>query len=61
MKKIMALDLGDARIGVAMSDMMGIIANGYETYHRVELEKDLDHIAALVKEFGVTVVVLGLP
>lgn len=57
----MALDLGDARIGIAMSDIMGIIANGYETYHRVSEEKDIEHMAQLIKDFKVDIVVIGLP
>lgn len=44
MNRVMALDFGDARIGIAMSDIMKIIANGYETYKRVNEEKDLSLI-----------------
>ncbi len=60
MRKL-ALDLGDARIGVAQSDMMGIIANGLETINRTNLTDDLNHIASLVKNNNVDTVVLGLP
>lgn len=60
MRKL-ALDLGDARIGVAQSDMMGIIANGLETINRTNLTEDLNHIASLVKNNNVDTVVLGLP
>ena len=60
MRKL-ALDLGDARIGVAQSDMMGIIANGLETINRTNLQDDLNHIADLVKNNNVDTVVLGLP
>ena len=60
MRKL-ALDLGDARIGVAQSDLMGIIANGLETINRTNLKKDLTYIAELVKKNQVDTVVLGLP
>lgn len=61
MERIMAIDFGDARIGIAMSDIMQIIANGYETYKRVEEEKDLQYIASLVKPNMVGEIVFGLP
>lgn len=59
--KIMALDLGDSRIGVAFSDIMNIIANGYETYNRVSPDKDFEHICNLIKEFKVELIIIGLP
>ncbi len=61
MNRVMALDFGDARIGIAMSDIMKIIANGYETYKRVSEEKDLQYIAGLVKPNAVDEIVFGLP
>ena len=57
----MALDFGDARIGIAMSDIMKIIANGYETYKRKKKKKDLQYIAGLVKPNMVDEIVFGLP
>lgn len=59
--RIMALDFGDKRIGVALSDPLLFGANGLETYTRRTLEEDLAHIAALVKEHGVELIVLGWP
>ena len=59
--KIMALDLGDSRIGIAFSDIMNIIANGYETYNRQKNYKDFEYIANLVKDHKVQNVVIGLP
>lgn len=61
MNRVMALDFGDARIGIAMSDIMKIIANGYETYKRVNEEKDLQYIASLVKPNLIDEIVFGLP
>ena len=59
--RTMSLDLGEVRIGIALSDIMNIIANGLETYNRQSIEKDVEHIANLVKEYSVKVIVLGLP
>lgn len=59
--RTMSLDLGEVRIGIALSDIMNIIANGLETYNRQSIEKDVEHIANLVKEHNVKVIVLGLP
>lgn len=59
--RIMSLDLGEVRIGIALSDMMWIIASGLETYTRRGIENDVDYIANLVKEHNVGLIVLGLP
>ncbi len=59
--KILALDLGDSRIGVAVSDEMHIIANGLETYSRQNLSCDLMHIADLCSKHNVGEIVIGLP
>ncbi|MBQ8749820.1 MAG: Holliday junction resolvase RuvX [Clostridia bacterium] len=59
--RVMALDLGDSRIGIALSDPMKIIANGYETYTRIKDERDFTHIVNIVKEKEVEIVVIGLP
>lgn len=57
----MALDYGDARIGVAVSDLMKIIANGLETYIRVNENADLDYLSKIIKENAVDEIVFGLP
>jgi putative Holliday junction resolvase len=57
----MGLDFGEARIGIALSDLLGVIANPYQTYARVSLEQDVAHIATLCKEQLVDTVVFGLP
>jgi putative Holliday junction resolvase len=60
-KRILALDYGTKRIGVALSDELGWTAQPLETYRRKTLEADLAHIAALVHEHEAGEVVLGLP
>ena len=61
MKRKMALDYGKVRIGIAMSDPMGIIANGLETYTCKDEQADIEHITKLIKDNDVDTVVLGLP
>ena len=59
--RIMALDPGTKRIGVALSDEMGWIAQPLETYERRSLEADVAHIQQLVRHHEVRQVVMGLP
>ncbi len=61
MNRVMSLDLGDVRIGVAMSDLLKIIANGYETYKKVGGDKDIAYITALAVANEVDTIVIGLP
>ncbi|MDE7208993.1 MAG: Holliday junction resolvase RuvX [Clostridia bacterium] len=58
--KYLAIDLGDARTGIAVSES-GIIATGLETYKRAGLQRDLQYIADLVKQYKIDIVVFGLP
>ena len=58
----MALDVGDVRIGIAVSDLMGIIANPLETYTRKgNLQADAQYILKLAQEKEVSLIVSGLP
>ncbi|HJR78140.1 MAG TPA: Holliday junction resolvase RuvX [Nitrospiraceae bacterium] len=59
--RILALDHGTKRIGVALSDELGWTAQPLETYERRTLEADLQHIDRLVREHDVAEVVIGLP
>lgn len=61
MKRFLCLDIGDKRIGVAVSDPFNTYALPVETYHRKNLRTDLAKIAEYVKAKGATVVVCGLP
>ena len=60
-KRYMSLDLGDVRIGVAVSDTMGIVAGALETYRRRGDDSDFKHIADLIQAQNAGVVVIGLP
>ena len=59
--RIMALDLGTKRIGVAMSDELFFTAQGYDTIYRASPDEDLAKIKKLAEENGVCEIVLGLP
>ncbi len=59
--KILALDIGTVRIGIATSDIMEIIASAYETYRRKNLSEDVKYIAKLVSNLSVGEIVIGLP
>ena len=62
MGRVMALDVGNVRIGIAVSDLMGIIANPLETYTRKgNLAVDAQYIADLAKQKEVSLFVSGLP
>ena len=59
--RVMALDYGDVRIGIAMSDITRFLASGYENYTRKSLDEDCKHIADIVAQNNVKIIVVGLP
>ena len=59
--RIMALDVGTKRIGVAMSDELFLTAQGSDTIYRISLDADLDKIKKVAEDNGVSEIVLGLP
>jgi putative pre-16S rRNA nuclease len=59
MTRILALDVGKRRIGVAISDPLGIIARPYLTIQRDK--QSVEKIHEVVKELGVAQIVIGLP
>jgi putative Holliday junction resolvase len=59
--RILALDVGDATIGVAISDDLGITARGLFTIRRTNQKADTQKILETIKEEGATAVVVGLP
>lgn len=59
--RTMALDVGDKTVGVAVSDALGITAQGLTTIERVGIKKDTSIIMNLIKEHECSKVVMGLP
>lgn len=60
-KRLMGVDYGDVRIGIAFSDLLQIICSPYETYIRINEEADLKYLVNLIKKQDVETVVFGLP
>jgi putative holliday junction resolvase len=60
-KRILGLDLGAKRIGIAVSDPLGITAQGLEVWNRRGLQADLDHILQVGRDYAVHQLVVGLP
>lgn len=59
--RIMGLDIGNNTIGVAVSDMLGITAQGVTTIHRKSKKKDLEELKKIIDEQNVNLIVSGLP
>lgn len=60
MRKI-GLDVGDRTIGVAVSDPLGITAQGVTTIERVGIRKDAGKVLDYVKEYDCDTIVMGFP
>lgn len=59
--RVMALDVGSKRIGVALSDPLKITAQGLQTFQRTTLEQDIAGLWKLIEEHEVSQLVVGLP
>jgi putative Holliday junction resolvase len=60
-QRVLALDLGKKRIGLALSDELGITAQGLPTLYRTTIREDLRHLSHLIRQNDVAFVLLGLP
>lgn len=58
---MLGLDLGNKRIGIAISDATKTIASGLGVYKRKSMDEDLEYLEKLIKEEGISEIVLGLP
>ncbi len=61
MERFLCLDIGDKRIGVAVSDPFNSYALPVETYHRKNLKTDLAKIGEYAKDKCATAIVCGVP
>lgn len=59
--RVLGIDYGHKRLGLAISDPLGFTAQGLETYARRAMEDDLAHLQKVVGEYGVDTIVLGWP
>lgn len=59
--RLMGIDFGDARVGIALSDPLMIMSQGYKTIKNDGTDSLFEEIAAIIKEKEVTKIVIGLP
>jgi len=57
----MGLDIGTHTIGVAISDELGITAQGLKTLRRKSMDEDFKEIAGIIHQFEIEKIVVGLP
>ncbi len=60
-RRILALDVGSRRIGLAVSDELGITAQGLETIQRKNKRADFEQLERVMREHGVGELVVGYP
>jgi putative Holliday junction resolvase len=61
MNRALGIDHGDARIGLAVSDELGMLAHPLETMYLKEIADPVAHIADVVTKHKIAQIVLGLP
>ena len=61
MQRILSLDFGERRIGVAVSDALNITAQSVGTIERKGIKNDLKKIKDLVQEYAAAILIVGLP
>jgi putative Holliday junction resolvase len=59
--RVLGLDVGSRRIGVAVSDPLGITAQGLETLQRTTKRRDFEHLQSVIQKYDVREIVVGLP
>ena len=59
--RILAIDFGARKIGLAVTDELGLTAQGLGTYYRGNKKADFDHLRRTIKQYNVTEIVMGLP
>ncbi len=60
-ERLMALDVGEKRIGIAISDPLGLTAQGLEVYTRLNSKTDFQYLTNLFQKHQCTGLVIGLP
>lgn len=61
MNRLMGLDVGDKTIGVAVSDLLMITAQGVTTIRRTNLKNDIKELKSIIEEYNVEKIIVGLP
>ena len=60
-RRILALDVGKKRIGLAVSDELGLTAQGLETLQRIRIRDDLSRLEELTRQLNVGTLLIGKP
>jgi putative Holliday junction resolvase len=60
-QRLMALDLGEKRIGIALSDELHLIASSHTVIERTSRQADFEQIGAIARKYNVGQLVVGLP
>jgi putative holliday junction resolvase len=59
--RTLGLDVGSRRIGIAVSDPLGVTAQGIETLQRRNKRHDFAHLERVIRGYSITAIVVGLP
>ena len=59
--RVMGIDYGDARVGVAVSDLLGLTSQGVGTVKNTGFKKLMAELGAIINEYNPEVIVIGLP
>ena len=59
--RVLGLDVGSRRIGIAISDPLGITAQGLETLHSKNKKHDFSYLYRIIRDYEVKEIVVGLP
>ena len=59
--RCLSLDVGDKTVGIAVSDPLGLTAQGVKTISRTSIKNDIKELGELIKEFEVDKLIIGLP
>lgn len=61
LSRILGLDVGSRRIGIAVSDPLGITAQGLDTLQRRNKRADFEQLRRVIREYSIKEIVVGLP
>lgn len=59
--RILAIDFGARNMGLAVTDPLGVTAQGLPTYRRSNKKTDFDYLRRLIKQYAIAEIVMGLP
>jgi putative Holliday junction resolvase len=59
--RVLGLDVGTRRIGIAVSDALGITAQGLDTLERTNKRHDFEYLRRIIRDYDVKEIVVGLP